>query len=60
MFTTDLDQSSGYESWVAAQTRFAEQSASCQQIFLHCGHNLHYVQSDFIAQKIMEYMKEKQ
>lgn len=57
MFTTDLNRGSGYQSWVDAQTHFAKKQNHCEQLLLHSGHNLHYEKSDFIVEKINNFME---
>lgn len=56
MFTTDLNQGPGYQSWMDAQTRFGENRKQCSQIMLHCGHNLHYQEFVFISEKILDFL----
>jgi hypothetical protein len=52
MFTSDLGGSDGWEKWVEAQDDFASKSNKCIQIKLHCGHNIHYFESEYIAEQI--------
>ena len=56
MFTTDLAQASGYEGWVKAQETFAYYANNCLQIKLNCNHNLHYYKSNYIVEKIKEFL----
>lgn len=57
MFTTNLAGGSGSEAWINAQDNFAAQSALIEQIKLDCGHNLHYYQSDYIAEQTIAFLK---
>lgn len=57
MFTTNLNNVAGNEGWVKAQENFARLAKNCLQIKLHCGHNLHYYKSEFIAEEIKKFMK---
>jgi hypothetical protein len=57
MFTTNLNGSNGWKSWIDAQDNFARQSDKCVQIKLECGHDLHYYESDYLAKCIKEFME---
>lgn len=57
MFTTNLDKAEGYEKWVNAQDKFAQQSEKYKQIKLNCGHNLHYYESNYITEQIKKFLK---
>ncbi len=59
MFTTNLDRISGYKDWVKAQEDFAKRAKNCLLIKLDCGHNLHYYKSEYIVEKIKEFMKDQ-
>lgn len=50
---------SGYEGWVKAQEDFAKRAKNCLLIKLDCGHNLHYYKSEYIVEKIKEFMKDQ-
>lgn len=58
MFTTNLDGSDGWKDWVEVQDNFAIQSEKCVQIKLECGHNLHYYKSNYISERIKEFMED--
>ena len=49
----------GYEGWVKAQEDFAKRAKNCLLIKLDCGHNLHYYKSEYIVEKIKEFMKDQ-
>lgn len=58
LFTTNYGGGLDGEAWVRAQDEFVSQSKLCMQIKLDCGHNLHYYESDFIAEETIAYLRE--
>lgn len=58
MFTTNLGGGAAGEIWSAAQDEFAAGMNRCEQIKYDCGHNLHYDQSEDMAEKIIAFLEQ--
>lgn len=57
MFTTNYGGGPDSEEWITAQDHFVAQSPLYTQIKLDCGHNLHYYESDLIADRIRVFLE---
>jgi pimeloyl-ACP methyl ester carboxylesterase len=58
MFSTNFGKQGDYESWVKSQEDFAERATDCIQIKMECDHMLHYNNSEYVAEKIKEFLEE--
>jgi hypothetical protein len=56
MFASKLTGSDTSKRWRHSQEKFAQASDKCKLIILECGHNIHYYESDYIAEKIKEFI----